>query len=239
MYIIPAIDLIGGKCVRLTQGDYTREKVYRDNPVEVAKEFQEAGFKRLHLVDLDGAKSGHVVNWEVIGSICRETSLKVDVGGGIKTEDELKRLFDFGATQVNLGSIAVRNPELVSAWIEVYGERIILSADVRDGRIAVSGWQEASSLTVDDLIRKYEPAGLSYVTCTEISADGTLAGPAIGLYERLVSAFPTMRIIASGGVGSIDHIEQLSTTGVYGVIVGKALYEGKITAAELMARTER
>lgn len=239
MYIIPAIDLIGGKCVRLTQGDYAREKVYRDNPVDVAKEFQDAGFTRLHLVDLDGAKNGRVVNWDVIGSICRETSLKVDVGGGIKTEEELKRLLDLGASRVNLGSIAVKNTELVRSWIEKYGERIILSADVRDGRVAVAGWQEASSLTVDELIMTYEPAGLSFATCTEISADGTLAGPAVELYARLVEAFPSIRVIASGGVGSIDHIDKLSTTGVYGVIVGKAIYEGKITAAELVARSEK
>lgn len=239
MHIIPAIDLIGGKCVRLTQGDYAREKVYRDNPVDVAKEFQDAGFARLHLVDLDGAKSGRVINWNVIESICGETSLKIDVGGGIKTAEELKRLLNLGVSQVNLGSIAVRNPELVRAWIETYGDKIILSADVRDGHVAVSGWQEASSLTIDELIKTYEPAGLSYVTCTDISADGTLAGPAVSLYEKLVSAFPSIRIIASGGVGSIDDIERLSTTGVYGVIVGKALYEGKVTAAELTARTEK
>lgn len=239
MHIIPAIDLIDGKCVRLTQGDYAREKVYRDSPVEVALEFQDAGLMRLHVVDLDGAKSGRVVNWSVIESICRETSLKVDVGGGIKKEDELKRLFDFGVSQVNLGSIAVRNPDLVRSWIEIYGERIILSADVRDGYVAVSGWQEASSLTVDELIVGYKPAGLSFVTCTDISTDGTLAGPAIGLYERLVSAFPEMHIVASGGVGSIRDIERLATTGVYGVIVGKALYEGRITREELTALTEK
>jgi phosphoribosylformimino-5-aminoimidazole carboxamide ribotide isomerase len=239
MHIIPAIDLIGGKCVRLTQGDYAREKVYRDNPVDVALEFQDAGFTRLHVVDLDGAKNGKVVNWNVIESICSQTQLKVDVGGGIKKQDELKRLFDSGANQVNLGSIAVRDPELVRGWIETYGAKIILSADVRDGYVAVSGWQEASSLTVDELIKRYEPAGLSFVTCTDISADGTLAGPAISLYERLVSAFPSVRVIASGGVGSIEDIERLSSTGVYGVIVGKALYEGKVTPGELIARTEK
>lgn len=239
MYIIPAIDLIDGKCVRLTQGDYAREKVYRDNPVDVAREFQDAGFSRLHVVDLDGAKSGKVVNWNVIESICRETTLKVDVGGGIKKEDDLKRLFDSGASHVNLGSIAVRNPELVGSWIETYGDRIILSADVRDGRVAVSGWQEASLLTVDELIKGYEATGLSFVTCTDISADGTLAGPAIDLYKHLVSTFPSMHVIASGGVGSVDDIERLATTGVFGVIVGKALYEGRITAAELTARTEK
>lgn len=235
MYIIPAIDLIDGKCVRLTQGDYAREKVYRDDPVEVAREFQAAGLTRLHLVDLDGAKKGQVVNWRVIEAICKETSLKVDVGGGIKKEDDIKKLFGFGVSQVNLGSIAVRDPDLVRAWIETYGERIILSADVRDGRVAVSGWQEASSLTVDELINTYASAGLSFVTCTDISTDGTLAGPAIGLYEQLVAAFPTIHVVASGGVGSIKDIDRLATTGVYGVIVGKALYEGKITAAELMA----
>lgn len=239
MHIIPAIDLIDGKCVRLTQGDYAREKVYRDNPVEVALEFQEAGLTRLHLVDLDGAKSGRVVNWGIIESICQKTSLKIDVGGGIKKEDELKRLFGLGVSQVNLGSIAVRDPDIVRSWIETYGERIILSADVRDGYVAISGWQEASALTVDELIGRYEPAGLSFVTCTDISTDGTLAGPAIGLYERLVSAFPEMRIIASGGVGSIKDIERLATTGVYGVIVGKALYEGRITKKELTALTVR
>jgi phosphoribosylformimino-5-aminoimidazole carboxamide ribotide isomerase len=239
MHIIPAIDLIDGKCVRLTQGDYAREKVYRDNPLDVAKEFQDAGFTRLHVVDLDGAKRGQVVNWTVIESICRETSLKVDVGGGIKKEDDLNRLFDCGANQVNLGSVAVRDPELVRSWIQTFGDKIILSADVRDDRVAVSGWQEASSLTVDDLIKRYESSGLAFVTCTDISTDGTLAGPAIGLYERLVSAFPSINIIASGGVGSIEHVERLITTGVFGVIVGKALYEGKITAAELTALTER
>jgi phosphoribosylformimino-5-aminoimidazole carboxamide ribotide isomerase len=239
MHIIPAIDLIDGKCVRLTQGDYAREKVYRDNPLDVAMEFQDAGFTRLHVVDLDGARSGRVVNWNVIESICRNTSLSVDVGGGVKKEDELKRLFDVGAKQVNLGSIAVRDPELVRSWIKTYGAKIILSADVRDGKVAVGGWQEATSLTVEDLIRRYDPAGLSFVTCTDISADGTLAGPAAGLYEQLVSAFPSMRIIASGGVGSIDDIDRLATTGVFGVIVGKVLYEGKISAAELIARTEQ
>ncbi|HEX7015748.1 MAG TPA: 1-(5-phosphoribosyl)-5-[(5-phosphoribosylamino)methylideneamino]imidazole-4-carboxamide isomerase [Cyclobacteriaceae bacterium] len=239
MHIIPAIDLIDGKCVRLTQGDYAQEKVYRDNPLDVAREFQDAGFTRLHVVDLDGAKSGRVVNWNVIETICSGTSLKVDVGGGIKKEEDLRRLFDSGANQVNLGSIAVRDPGMVRKWIQTYGARIILSADVRDGYVAISGWQEASRVTVDDLIKSYLPAGLSFVTCTDISADGTLAGPAVDLYEHLVSAFPTVRIIASGGVGSINDIEQLAATNVYGVIVGKALYEGKITAAELTARTER
>lgn len=239
MHIIPAIDLIDGKCVRLTQGDYAREKVYRNDPLEVAKEFQDAGLTRLHLVDLDGAKSGRVTNWKAIESICRNTSLSVDVGGGIKTEDELKRLFDCGANQVNLGSIAVRDPVLVSSWIETYDEKIILSADVRDGQVAVSGWQEASSLTVDALIKMYEPAGLSFATCTDISTDGTLAGPAIGLYQHLVSTFPGVAIVASGGVGSTLDIERLASTGVYGVIVGKALYEGRMTTAELFALTEK
>ena len=233
MLIFPAIDVINGKCVRLTQGDYTRETVYREDPLEVAKEFEAAGLTHLHLVDLDGAKAGRVTNWKVIESICAGTKLIVDMGGGIKTREDLERLFDTGVRQANLGSIAVRNPEDVFGWIESFGDKIILSADVKDQQVAISGWQEASSLDVFNLIGMYMGKGIGYVTCTDISTDGTLQGPAIGLYEKLLLRFPEVRLIASGGVGSGEHLEKLASTGVYGTIVGKAIYEGKISLEEL------
>lgn len=234
MLIFPAIDIINGKCVRLTQGDYTRETLYRENPLDVAKEFEDAGFSHLHLVDLDGAKAGRVTNWKVIDAICSGTSLKVDAGGGIKTSSDLDRLFNAGVQQVNLGSIAVRDPETVYGWLEEYRERIILSADVRNGKVAISGWQEASSLDVFELIGRYAGKGISYVTCTDISTDGTLEGPALGLYKSLAGRFPDIKIIASGGVGSERHLEELKSTSVYGAIVGKAIYEEKISLEELV-----
>lgn len=233
MLIFPAIDIINGMCVRLTQGDYTRETVYREDPLEVAKEFEAAGFTHLHLVDLDGARAGRVVNWQVVESICTHTKLKVDMGGGIKTQDDLQHLFDAGVSQANLGSIAVRNPEIVYGWLESFGDRIILSADVRGKQVAISGWQEASSLDVFELIDMYISKGIAYVTCTDISTDGTLQGPAIALYEELLERFPKTKLIASGGVGSADHLRRLTSTGVYGVIVGKAIYEGKISLEDL------
>src|SRR5690606_20387733 len=178
MRIIPAIDIINGKCVRLTQGDYAQEKVYNENPLEVAKSFEEAGLKHLHLVDLDGAKAGKVINWKVVENIASGTSLHIDFGGGIKTKEELLKLFDLGVKQVNLGSIAVKQPELVYEWIETFGaEKIILSADVKEEKIQVSGWQENSSLMITDLVEKYRRKGLLYVTCTDISTDGMLSGP--------------------------------------------------------------
>lgn len=233
MLIIPAIDIINGRCVRLTQGDYARETVYREEPLDVAKEFEAAGLTHLHLVDLDGAKAGRVTNWKVVEAICSKTKLMVDMGGGIKTKDELHRLFDAGVDKANLGSIAVRNPQVVYDWIDIFGDRIILSADVRDLQVAISGWQEASSLDVFELIGMYTKKGVAYVTCTDISTDGTLKGPATELYKAILLRFPEVKLIASGGVGSANDLEKLAATGVYGAIVGKAIYEGKISLEEL------
>jgi phosphoribosylformimino-5-aminoimidazole carboxamide ribotide isomerase len=239
MLIIPAIDIINGKCVRLTQGDYARQKVYREDPLEVAIEFEQAGLTHLHLVDLDGARTGHVVNWSVIDSICAKTKLIVDVGGGIKTEAEIDRLVDLGVNQVNLGSISVKDPETVYRWIRSYGDRIILSADVRDQRIAISGWQEESSLTVFDFVAAYADEGIRYVTCTDISTDGTLGGPSVTLYQQLLSRFRQIKLTASGGVGSIEDLERLASIKIYAVIVGKAIYEGRISLEELKGFDDR
>lgn len=234
MRIIPAIDIIDGKCVRLTQGDYAQKKVYHENPADVARSFEEAGMKYLHLVDLDGAKAGRVINWDVVKAITTQTSLEVDFGGGIKTAAEIKKLFDLGVKQVNLGSIAVKDPETVKQWIKEFGrEKIILSADVKGEQIAISGWQESSAITITTFLKDYLQHGIEFVTCTDISTDGMLTGPNIELYKRLLLSFPQLHLIASGGVSSIDDILELRRIGVDGVIVGKAIYEGKITLPEL------
>ncbi len=237
MRIIPAIDLIDGKCVRLTQGDYAQKKVYNENPLEVAKMFQDAGLKYLHLVDLDGAKAGNVVNWKVVESICKHTNLTVDFGGGVKTDVEINRLFDYGVGQVNLGSIAVKNPDLVQRWIEQFGAaKIILSADVKDEQIAINGWMESAALSITDFIGDYLKRGITFVTCTDISTDGMLTGPNTGLYSKLLKAFPSIKLIASGGVSGIEDIDALGKIKVDGVIVGKAIYEGRLTLQEIATR---
>lgn len=234
MRIIPAIDIIDGKCVRLTQGDYAQKKVYHENPADVARSFEDAGMKYLHLVDLDGAKAGRVINWDVVKSITTQTSLEVDFGGGIKTAEEIKKLFDLGVKQVNLGSIAVKDPETVKQWIKEFGrEKIILSADVKGEQIAISGWQESSAINITTFLKDYLGYGIEFVTCTDISTDGMLTGPNIELYKRLLLSFPQLHLIASGGVSSIDDILELRRIGVDGVIVGKAIYEGKIKLPEL------
>lgn len=235
MKIIPAIDLIDGKCVRLSQGDYAQKKVYNENPLEVALSFQDAGLTSLHLVDLDGAKAGKVTNWKVIESICSKTKLDVDFGGGIKTEEEVKNLFSSGVKQVNLGSIAVKKPNLVEAWIEMFGaDKIILSADVRDEMISIGGWLESATLHINDFIKDYQTKGISYVTCTDISTDGMLKGPNIALYRALLHLFPSIKLIASGGVSSMADLDELKKTGVHGVIVGKAIYEGRVHLKDLV-----
>ena len=235
MRIIPAIDVIDGKCVRLTQGDYAQKKVYNENVLEVAKTFEDAGLKYLHLVDLDGAKAGKVLNWNVIESVCSHTSLVVDFGGGIKTEEEISRLFGLGVRQVNLGSIAVKDPALVQGWIATFGtEKIILSADVKNEKIAIGGWLEDSSIAVTDLINDYLKKGITYITCTDISTDGMLQGPNIALYKKLLKTFPSIKLIASGGVSGMEDIDKLKETGVDGVIVGKAIYEGRVSLAALL-----
>lgn len=234
MRIIPAIDIIDGQCVRLSQGDYAQKKVYETNPVAVARSFEEAGLEYLHLVDLDGAKQGKVTNWKVIEALCKNTSLKVDFGGGIKTKSEIRQLLELGVKQVNLGSVAVKEPEKVSIWIDEFGaDKIILSADVREERIAISGWTETSSLSIQDFIANYQTIGITYVTCTDISKDGMLAGPNVDLYTKLLKQFPSLNLIASGGVSSLDNLTQLKAAGLYGAIVGKAIYEGRIGLTEL------
>ncbi|HTJ48547.1 MAG TPA: 1-(5-phosphoribosyl)-5-[(5-phosphoribosylamino)methylideneamino]imidazole-4-carboxamide isomerase [Cyclobacteriaceae bacterium] len=234
MRIIPAIDLIDGRCVRLTQGDYAQKKIYNENPVEVAKEFEDAGIKYLHLVDLDGAKAGKVINWKVVESITSQTGLAVDFGGGIKTDSELTKLFDLGVKQVNLGSIAVKEPTKVTAWIKQYGkEKIILSADVKEELVAISGWLENSKLSITDFLNDYQANGIEYVTCTDISTDGMLSGPNITLYKKLLSLFPSLKLIASGGVSSMDDLRELKSIHVDGVIIGKAIYEGRVSLKEL------
>ena len=234
MRIIPAIDIIDGKCVRLTQGDYAQKKVYNEDPLEVARGFEKAGLNYLHLVDLDGARAGKVVNWDVIESIAGNTNLAVDFGGGIKTEAEVMRLFQAGIRQVNLGSIAVKNADLVEIWINKFGpDKIILSADVKDEKIAISGWAENSAINITDFIGDYLKKGITFVTCTDISTDGMLQGPNIGLYSKLLKNFPSINLIASGGVSSMEDINNLKRINVNGVIVGKAIYEGRIDLKEL------
>jgi phosphoribosylformimino-5-aminoimidazole carboxamide ribotide isomerase len=229
MRLIPAIDIIDGKCVRLTQGDYALKKVYHSNPLEIAKKFENAGLKYLHLVDLDGAKAGKVLNWKVIDSITANTNLQVDFGGGIKTADEIQRLFQVGVKQVNLGSIAVKDPDLVQRWIQSHGaEKIILGADVKNEMIAIGGWLEDSTISVFDFIRNYLEKGIRYITCTDISTDGMLQGPNVALYKRLLDTFPEIKLIASGGVSNVNDLEELKKIQVDGVIVGKAIYEGRI-----------
>lgn len=235
MRIIPAIDIIDGKCVRLTQGDYAQKKVYNEDPLAVARMFEDAGLKYLHLVDLDGAKSGKVVNWKVVQSITKTTKLRVDFGGGIKTDGEIRDLFGDGVRQVNLGSIAMKNPGKVLEWIEAYGtDKIILSADVKEGRVAIGGWQEESDIMLTDFIADYLKNGIRYVTCTDISTDGMLRGPNVALYRTLLDKFPKVKLIASGGVSSIDDLEKLKAIKVDGVIVGKAIYEGRISLKQLV-----
>lgn len=232
--LIPAIDIIGGQCVRLTKGDYDQKTVYRDSPAEVAKEFEEIGFKRLHVVDLDGAKSKHIVNSEVLRRITTDTQLVVDFGGGIKTDEDIKKAFVAGASMVTIGSIAVTDPDLFMGWLEKYGaERIILGADVRHGKISINGWKEDSSEDLLPFLKKYVDAGVKNVLCTEISKDGTLTGPAIELYQSMMAAYPELHLIASGGVSSIDDIKALEAAGIPAVVFGKAIYEGKINLNEL------
>jgi phosphoribosylformimino-5-aminoimidazole carboxamide ribotide isomerase len=232
--LIPAIDIIGGQCVRLTKGDYDQKTVYRDSPAEVAKEFEEIGFKRLHVVDLDGAKSKHIVNEQVLKAITNKTHLTVDFGGGIKTDEDIEKAFAAGASMVTIGSVAVTNPDLFMGWLEKYGaERIILGADVRHGKISINGWKEDSSEDLLPFLKKYVDAGVSNVLCTEISKDGTLAGPAIELYQSMMAAYPELHLIASGGVSSIEDIHALDAAGIPAVVFGKAIYEGKINLNEL------
>ncbi len=232
--LIPAIDLIDGKCVRLSQGDYTSKKVYNENPLEVARMLEDVGIRRLHVVDLDGAASRHVVNYPVLERLATHTSLVIDFGGGVKSDEDLAIAFGSGAQMVTGGSIAVTDPELFCRWIQRYGpERIILGADVRDGRIAVNGWKEESSLDLYAFLDDYVRKGIRKVICTDIARDGMLQGPSVELYKAMGQRHEALEVIASGGVGGMDDIRKLDEAGVPGVIFGKALYEGRITLEEL------
>jgi len=236
MQIIPAIDLIGGKCVRLSQGDYSSKKEYHDDPVEMAKRFEGAGISRLHLVDLDGAKAKKILNGTVLEKICKQTSLTVDFGGGIQADEEIEKAFGFGAMQVTGGSIAVKNPSLFEAWINKFGsEKIILGADAKDRKIAVGGWEETTQLDLIPFIKAYVSKGISYVICTDVAKDGLLQGPSLGLYQEIMEEIPGLKLIASGGVSSLKDLEELEKIGVYGTIVGKAYYEGRVTLEELVS----
>lgn len=232
--IIPAIDIIDGKCVRLTQGDYTQKKVYNEDPLEVAKMFEDAGVRRLHTVDLDGARSSHVVNIKVIEKIASHTDLVIDFGGGIKSDEDVKRAFDAGAQMITVGSVAVKNPTLFNSWIEAYGsERIILGADVKNGLISINGWKEEGEQKLLDFIDDYTQRGISKVLCTDISRDGMLQGPATQLYTEIMEKHPALHLIASGGVSTIGDIDTLNNAGIPAVVFGKAIYEGRITLKEL------
>lgn len=231
--LIPAIDIIEGQCVRLSKGDYDTKKVY-GNPIDMAMQFEDLGFRRLHLVDLDGAKSHHVVNDRILHDICLKTRLTVDFGGGVKTEGDLKRVFDAGASLVTVGSIAVTRPEQYLLWLERYGaDHMILGADVRNGHISINGWKEDSHFKLTDFLTQYMEAGNKYVLCTEISRDGMLQGPAIKLYKDIMQAHPQCHLIASGGVSCTQDIEDLDAAAIPAVVFGKAIYEGRIDMKQL------
>jgi phosphoribosylformimino-5-aminoimidazole carboxamide ribotide isomerase len=234
MQIIPAIDIIDGKCVRLTQGDYAQKTIYNENPLEVAKQFEAAGLQRLHLVDLDGAKAGTVKNWSVLESIAANTSLVIDFGGGIKTEEDLKIVFQSGAALATIGSLAVKNESLFLEWINRYGaDKFLLGADVKEENIAVSGWLETTDIDIYTFLEKYISHGIRQVFCTDVSKDGKLEGPSIDLYKNIMSRFPDLQFIASGGVSSIADLAALKQIGCSGAIVGKAIYEGRIAIGDL------
>ena len=232
--IIPAIDIIDGKCVRLTQGDYGKQKTYSDNPLEVAKLFEGYGVRRLHVVDLDGAKSSHVVNLRVLEQIASHTDFVIDFGGGIKSENDLTLSFNAGASMLTIGSLAVKNPDLVKGWLKDYGaERFIIGADVKDEKISINGWKEEGEDTLYPFLERYTSEGVVNVLCTDISRDGMLQGPSLTLYENILKRFPELHLIASGGVGGVDDIRKLNEMGVPAVVFGKAFYEGLIRIEQL------
>ncbi len=234
MQIIPAIDIIEGKCVRLTQGDYNQKKIYNEHPLEVAKQFEDAGLQRLHLVDLDGAKAGAVKNWKVAETLASRTSLVIDFGGGIKTENDLQIVFNSGAALATIGSLAVKDEELFVSWLQQYSaNKFLLGADVKNEKIAINGWQETSEVWIYDFIEDYIQQGIQQVFCTDVSKDGMLQGAATDLYKSIIEKFPSLFLIASGGVSSMDDLDGLQNAGCKGVIVGKAIYEGRITLNEL------
>lgn len=234
MQIIPAIDIIDGKCIRLTQGDYARKTIYNENPLEVALQFQDAGIQRLHLVDLDGAKAGEVRNWQVLEQLTSKTELVIDFGGGIKKQEDLDIVFNSGAVFATIGSMAVKEADRFIQWLQHYGpDKFLLGADVKEEKIAVAGWLETTDIWIYDFIEKYSQCGVQQLFCTDVSKDGKLEGPSVELYRNVIQKFPQLHFIASGGVSSITDIETLKAIGCKGVIVGKAIYENKITLKEL------
>jgi phosphoribosylformimino-5-aminoimidazole carboxamide ribotide isomerase len=236
MQIIPAIDIIDGKCVRLTQGDYAQKKIYNESPLEVAKEFEASGINRLHLVDLDGARAGKVQNWKVLESIASNTHLSIDFGGGIKTEKDLAIVFQSGAAMATIGSLAVKDAATFKQWIHHYGaNKFFLGADVKDELISVGGWLESTNIDVFNFIQSYINEGLNQVFCTDISKDGKLEGPSVELYKKIITQFPNLFFVASGGVSCLEDLNDLNRIGCSGVIIGKAIYEGRITLKELIS----
>ncbi|MGB0891346.1 MAG: 1-(5-phosphoribosyl)-5-[(5-phosphoribosylamino)methylideneamino]imidazole-4-carboxamide isomerase [Flavobacteriaceae bacterium] len=235
MRIIPAIDIIDGKCVRLSKGDYTTKIIYNENPIEVAKQFEQSGIEYLHLVDLDGAKASRIINYNVLENIATNTNLKIDFGGGLKSDEDLKIAFNSGANQITGGSIAVKNPKLFEDWVSVYGsDKIILGADTNNGKIATNGWLEESNQDIIPFIQSYQSRGIEYVISTDIQKDGMLSGPSFKLYSEIISkSNNTLKLIASGGISTFNEIPQLAELGCEGVIIGKAIYENKISLKEL------
>lgn len=234
MEIIPAIDIIDGKCVRLTQGDYAQKTIYNENPLEIALEFESIGVTRLHLVDLDGAKLGKVVNYKVLEKIASKTKLSIDFGGGIKTDDDIETVFNYGADLATVGSIAIKNKDLFFSWLKKYGaEKIFLGADVKNEKLAVGGWLETTNVYIYDFIEENLKEGIKHVFCTDISKDGLLQGPSIELYKNLIAKFPKLNLTASGGVAQLRDLIELKNIGCSATIVGKAIYEGRISMNEL------
>lgn len=234
MQIIPAIDIIDGKCVRLTQGDYAQKTIYNENPLEVAKQFEDAGLQRLHLVDLDGAKAGAIQNWKVLEIIANKTNLVIDFGGGIKTEKDVQIVFNSGATLATVGSIAVKNEALFVSWLQQFGaNKFLLGADVKDEKITIGGWLQSTDIWIYDFIEKYIKYGITQIFCTDVSKDGKLEGPSIDLYKNILAKFPDLNLIASGGVANVDDLKQLTEIGCKAVIIGKAIYEGRIKISDL------
>lgn len=240
MEIIPAIDIIEGKCVRLTQGDYNQKKIYNEHPLEVAQQFEDAGLKRLHLVDLDGAKAGQVRNWKVLEAIAGKTSLIVDFGGGVKKEKDAQIIFDSGAALVTVGSMAVKDEETFVSWLRKWGaDKFLLGADVKEEKIAVHGWLETTDVWIYDFIQNYVGHGVQQVFCTDVARDGALQGPSLELYKNIIAKFPGLHFIASGGVSNIDDVYQLQDINCKGVIIGKAIYEGRIKLSDLKKLNNR
>ncbi len=234
MRIIPAIDIIDGKCVRLSKGDYNTKKIYNENPLAVAQSFEDHGIQYLHLVDLDGAKSSQIVNYKILEQIASKTNLKIDFGGGLKSDTDLRIAFESGANQITGGSIAVKNPELFKQWIAQYGsDKIILGADAKNEKVAVSGWMEESKEDLIPFIQTYQKEGIQYIICTDIAKDGMLEGPSFDLYQKILKQVPNIKLIASGGISTFEELPKLAEMGCEGTIIGKAIYEGRISLKQL------